>query len=173
MQIFAGNVIVHVLQFAVLDIQAVAAVGAAERDQRTLRAALRDLHLGGDAVRTVEQPRASVERHGLGAWVEGVAGAVGGDLRALFGKALRAAPVDRHHIVLAGLHIPHADHLDQLGAIFGRHVVVFGEILLHVVQLPAVGVQLGQRVPEMGVPKNLPASVNDGPGHGQTARQPS
>jgi hypothetical protein len=26
---------------------------------------------------------------------------------------------------------------------------------------------------EIGLPKPVPASVNDGPGHGQTARQPS
>ena len=43
-----------------------------------------------------------------------------------------------------------------------------------VVQLPARGIELGTASRrEMGSPKPMPASANEGPGQGHTARQPS
>ena len=94
----------------------------------------------------VQHPRRRIQRHHLGTGVIDVALAVGGDLRPLHREALSAAAVDRQHVVLAGLHIPHADHGDQAVALIGGEVVGFGEILLEVVELPAVGIELDQLV---------------------------
>jgi hypothetical protein len=60
----------------------------------------------------------------------------------------------------------------SLARFFGQ-VVVFGEILGHVVELPAGGVQLGQPFVRYGVAKTGSGLGERGPGQGQTARQPS
>ena len=66
------------------------------------------------------------------------------------------------------------DHLDQLVAMLVGHVVILGYVLIHVVQLPAARHPvLVSSSAVIGAPKNFPASAKEGPGHGQTARQPS
>ena len=62
---------------------------------------------------------------------------------------------------------------DQAVAVLGGEVVVLGGVLGDVVELPAVASSSASVSAEIGSPNPLPASANDGPGHGQTARQPS
>ena len=76
--------------------------------------------------------------------IVGVAVAAHGYRRAFIHNPLRTAPIDRQYVVLARLDVPLGDHLDQLGAVLGGEVVILGKILVHVVQLPVVGVQFGQ-----------------------------
>ena len=61
----------------------------------------------------------------------------------------------------------------SLVAVLGGDVVVLREVLGEVVELPAVGVERRERVGGDRRAERLPASANDGPGQGQTARQPS
>ena len=88
-------------------------------------------------------------------------------------QAERAAAVDRQDVVLAGLDVPGPDHLDQLRAVLGGEVVILREVLVEVIELPALRIQLGQLVFVDGRAENTPASLKDVPGHGHTARQPS
>ena len=63
---------------------------------------------------------------------------------------------------------------DQPVAVLGGEVVVLGGVLGDVVELPAGARRARASVSaEIGSPNPLPASANDGPGHGHTARQPS
>ena len=52
-------------------------------------------------------------------------------------------------------------------------VVILGQVLVHVVKFPIVGIEIGEHVGGNGRAEDLPDSLNDGPGHGHTARQPS
>jgi hypothetical protein len=93
-------------------------------------------------VRAVQDPGAAKNGTDCPAGPVGAAVAGQRDERLLGDQPGQAAAVDRHHAVLAGLHVPRPDHRDQPVAVAGGHVVVLGEILRHVVELPAVGVQL-------------------------------
>ena len=77
-------------------------------------------------------------------WVPGRSGSLAqrGHQRFLGDHPGQAAAVDRHHLVLAGLHVPGADHRDQPVTVLGGDVVVLGEVGGDVVELPALGVQL-------------------------------
>ena len=140
------HVVVAVGEQAVLHVEGEAAVVAAHAEQHPLGAVCGHLHLHRDGMGPVQHPRRRIQWHHLGTGVIDVALAVGGDLGSLHREALSAAAVDRQHVVLAGLHIPHADHGDQAVSFAGGEVVGFGEILLEVVELPAVGVELDQLV---------------------------
>ena len=105
-----------------------------------------DLDVRGDAVRAVEDPGCGEVRDRLRAGPVGVTVAGPGHERLFGDHAGEAAAVDRHHVVLAGLHVPRPDHRDQPVAVIGGHVVVLGEVLRHMVKLPARGVQPGQRL---------------------------
>ena len=93
-------------------------------------------------MRAVQDPGCGEERDRLGAGPVGVAVTGQRDERLLGYHPGQAAAVDRHHVVLAGLYVPRPDHRDQPVAVAVGYVVVLGEILRHVVELPAVGVQL-------------------------------
>ena len=59
------------------------------------------------------------------------------------------------------------------GDLVGAHVMVLGEVLVHVVQLPPPAVELGERLRGDRLTEGHAGLVNEGPGHGQTALQPS
>src|SRR6201996_7523595 len=102
------------MQSAVLDVEGPAAGAAALADQDALGSAVRDLRVGGDAVRTVEYARADPEGQCLGMRAEDVFGPRLGDLGALDHDPLSGAGVDREDVVFAGFGIPHRDQLDEL-----------------------------------------------------------
>ena len=141
-----AHVVVGILELVALDVERIAARTRPLAEQHTLRATWWDLDLGGDAVPAVEHSDRGVPRHRLRVREVGVAGTVFRKLRALLGKALQTTPVDRQDLVLARLHVPGRDHVDQLLAIGSLDVVVLGGVLGHVVELPPMGVQLGQRL---------------------------
>ena len=148
-----AHVVVDVAELAVLDEQAVSAGGRALAQQHPLGAARRDLDLRGDAVRPVQDLGCGEERDRLRAGPVGVTVPGHRDERFFGDHAGQAAAVDRHHVVLARLHVPRPDHRDQPVAMIGGHVVVLGEVGRHVVKLPGRGVQLRQllgrdRLPE-------------------------
>ena len=101
----------------------------------------------------VENPGCGEERHRLRARGVRVAVARDGHQRFLHRHARHPAAVDGHDVVLARLHVPGRDHGDELVPVLGRHVAVLGEVLVDVVELPALGVEfrelLGRdRLPE-------------------------
>ena len=153
------------LQLAILDIQGIAAVDAALRNQHALVAFV-ELDIGRDAVGAVHDIGRGIDRDFLSAGIEGIAAAIGGDLRSLVGETLLATAVHGQDIVFARFHIPLADHLNQLRPHFGAHVapfrepgleraklrlqvlvrqvVIFGEVFGDLVQFPGMGIEIGQ-----------------------------
>jgi hypothetical protein len=140
-----AEIVVDVVQLLVLDEERVAAGRGPLAEQHSLGAVRWDLGAGRDAVRTVEHTRGGEERHRLRPREQHVL--IAGRCRQglLHRSSEQAAAVDRHHVVLSGLDVPAADHLDQLLAILGSHVTGLGEVLGDVIELPAIGVELGQR----------------------------
>jgi hypothetical protein len=57
--------------------------------------------------------------------------------------------------------------------VLGGKVVVLRGVLGDVVQLPVMGIRSASVSGVIGAPNGLPASVNEGPGHGHTPRRPS
>ena len=143
------------------------------RIEHALGAALGHVGMHRHRVRHVDQARRGIAGHHLGAGVIDVLLAVDRDLRPLIREAQGAAAVDRQDVVLAGLDVPHADHGDQPVALLRGEVVGFREILVEVVKLPALGIELGELVVVDRCAEGRPDSVNEVPGHGHTARQPS
>ena len=78
----------------------------------------------------LENCRHGISRHALGVRINDELRTIDRNLRALVGKALRAARIHRQNIVLAGLDVPRSDHLDQFRAIRIGDVVVLREVLL-------------------------------------------
>ncbi len=142
----APDIVVDVVELAVLDVEAETALDIASRQQCSFSPALGDFDIGGDAVRTVHHIGARIGRNHLRARVVGVARAIDGDLRARLGNPRHAATVDRQDVVLASLDVPVGDHLDQLRTVLGGEVVILGEVLGDVVQLPALRIQFDQLV---------------------------
>ena len=134
------------MQPAVLDVERPAAGVAALADQDALGSAVRDLRVGGDAVRPVEHARADPERQRLRVGPEDVLGPRLGNLRALRHQPLDRAAIDREDVVLPGFGIPHRDQLDELVPVLRGQIVVLGWILGDVVQLPVASVQTDQRL---------------------------
>ena len=100
--------------------------------------------------------------------------AILGQLRTLVGEAQRAAAVEREDVVFARLHVPERDHLDQLRTVRRGEIGRLGRVLREVVELPVLGVELAQHVlGQRQHAEECPLSLNDVPGTGHTARQPS
>ena len=91
----AADVLVGVVQPAVLDEEGPAAAVAALGDEDALGSAVRDLRVGGDAVRPVEDARADPERQRLGVGPIDVLGPWLGDLppRVLLLSNIVTAPI--------------------------------------------------------------------------------
>ena len=142
MEELASDPVVGVVQPAVLDVEGVAARGGSLAEQHPLGPGLRDLDVGGDAVRTVEHPGPGEERNRLRVGVEHERVPRRGDQRFLDRHPRDAAGVDGHHVVFAGLDIPGRDQRDQPVAVLGGEVVVLGGVLGDVVELPALRVEL-------------------------------
>ena len=68
------------------------------------------------------------------------------NLRPLIRHALNATTVDRQHVVLAGLDVPHPDHRNQAVALLLSEVHGLGEILVEIVELPPLGVEFDELV---------------------------
>jgi hypothetical protein len=49
-------------------------------------------------------------------------------------------------VVLAPFVVPQADHRHQAGLLLVREVLCRGDVLVHVIELPAFGVKLGEHV---------------------------
>ncbi len=116
------------------------------REQHTFAASLGELDIDSDAVRPVEKRRDGVVRHALSVRIQHKLGAIGGDFRAFVRKTQRAARVNRKNVVLACFDVPLSNHLDELGTILVGDIVVLGKVFGDVVQLPASGIQFGQRL---------------------------
>ena len=142
----AADVVVDVVQLPVLEVERPAADAGALAQQDAFGAARRDVYVGGDGMRAVQDPWPGEERHGLGAGPVGVAVPCFGDLRPLGHQPLHSAAVDGQDVVLTSLDIPLRDHLDQLVPVLGGKVVVLRRVLGDVVQLPVMGIQVGQRL---------------------------
>ena len=140
------NVVVGMAELPFLNIQRIAAVITALREQHTLCAALGNLNVCRNAIRAVEYVGSGVDRHTLGARVKHVRRSINRDLRALIGKTRRAARVNGQDIVLAGFDVPGGDHLDQFRAVVSGDVVVLREVLFNLVKFPVLRIQLGQFV---------------------------
>ncbi len=81
-----------------------------------------------------------VPGHRLCILVVGVAGSRFRQLRSLLDKPLQTTPINGQHLVFARFDVPGRDHIDTPLAVGGRDVVVLGDILGHMVELPAMGV---------------------------------
>ena len=81
-------------------------------------------------------------RHRLRAGIVDVAIAGRGNDGPFVHETLRAAAIDRQHVVLAGLDVPRGDHFDQFVAMLTRDVVVFSEVFVDMVEFPPRRVEL-------------------------------
>ncbi len=129
LEALVGDVVVAVGELAVLDVEREAAVVAAHGEQHAFGAALGHVGVHRHRMRHVDHARRGIGRHHLRAGIVDVLLAVDRDLRSRLGEAQGAAAVDRQHVVLAGLDVPHADHGDQPVALLFGEVVGLGEVL--------------------------------------------
>ena len=156
----------HVAKLAVLDEERVAARCGALAEQHALGAVLGDLDIGCDAVRPVQHLRCCEVRDRLRVRPVGVAVARQRDQRLLGHHPGEAAAVDRHHVVLAGLDVPGADHGDQPVAVVGGHVLGLREVVGDVVELPAGRVERGERLRRDRLAESLAGLGERRPGPG-------
>ena len=99
-----SDVVVDVVEMPVLDVQRVAAGGAALAQQDSLDAAVGDFDVGGDAVGAVEHPWRGVERDRLGIGPVGELVAWFGDGRLLGDDPGKAAAVEIFSVMAGQLH---------------------------------------------------------------------
>lgn len=134
----------HIVQLAVLNVEAVAAFVAAVGEQHAFGSAVRNADLDRDAVGAIDHVDGGVAGDDLGAWKECVAVARRRRLRSWILEARRPARIDGQDIVATGLSIPERDHLDQFITMQVGHIVVLSPILVHMIEFPAMIVQADQ-----------------------------
>ena len=145
-ELVAADEIVQEVESLIFDEEDVAAGAPALGQQHPLCAALRDHHIGCDAPGPVVQFGCGGEGDRRPAGVKDDLVPRLGDGRAFHDEAAADVAVDGQNVVLARFSPPAADHFDQLVAVLGGQVVAFGVVLVHVVQLPVVGLDIHQHL---------------------------
>ena len=128
-------------ELAAFDRERPAAFHPAEGDQGAVRAALRDLGVGGEAERAVVRVRRDVVDHLGHAGIVGVGGLpgrviAGAGPHALTGERQRRVPLQWQHVVRGRLGEEEVLEFLQLLRLLLGQVVVLGVVLLEVIQLP-------------------------------------
>ena len=142
----AAQPVVQEVQVPVLDEERVPTGPPAVGQQHTLRPAVGDDDVGGDAPRPVVGLRGGGERHRRPAGVEHELLTRAGDGRLLDGQPVEHVTVEGQDLVLLGLGPPPVDELGELVGVLGGHVAGLGPVLGEVVELPPVSLEGGQAV---------------------------
>ena len=145
-ELVAADEIVQEVESLIFDEEDVTAGTPALGQQHPLCAALRDHHIGCDAPGPVVELGCGGEGDRRPAGVKDDLVPRLGDGRAFHDEAAADVAVDGENVVLARFCPPAADHLDQLVTLLGGQVVAFGVVLVHVVQLPVVGLDVHQHL---------------------------